>query len=191
MQLVDRSSVKTWLDKPYGRDGYVMRYPPWMNFESQARRSNTIQPNDRTWPAKLRPSTNVCLTHSGHASPFNCKKRPRGAPAFALWPCIAVQVMTEGQHRCTQSGYALPCKWWFRDNTSTCNVAMPRCASKAYSMVYSFWPWLSRQSLTKGQHGPKAGKKKRLAKRVFFLVPASWVWWCFITKGLTELYPHS
>ena len=73
----------------------------------------------------------------------------------------------------------LLCKWWPRGNTGKHNLAMPCCASYVleyveYNAVYSFWPWLTGQSLTKGQHRPKAGKKKKTCKAgLFFCFPLS------------------
>ena len=87
----------------------------------------------------------------------------------AMCYSFSVQVMTKRQQQYTQSGHALLCK---------------QCA-----IVYSFWQWLAGQSLTEKQHQPKAGKKKRPVKQVFFSCPR------FTLdvpsgSGLTELYPH-
>ena len=57
-----------------------------------------------------------------------------GATAFALWPCLAVQVMT-------------------RRNTGAHNLAMPRLASddSGATPVHTIWPCLAVQAML-GKH---------------------------------------
>ena len=54
-------------------------------------------------------------------------------------------------------------------------------------MVYSFWPWLAGQSLTKGSTGRRPVRKNRPADRVLFLL-SPLCSRCFIRKWVN---PHS
>ena len=116
------------------------------------------------------------------ATPYNTRPYLRG------WTVKASNVLTEWQHQYTQSGHTSLCK---------------QCA-----IDYTFWPWLSGQSLTEvsrvysfhgllGSHWPKGStgqrlvRKKRPEKHFFFFF-----WFplrignASSRSGLTKLCPH-
>ena len=59
-------------------------------------------------------------------------------PACSLWPCLAVQVMTEGKHLQTQSGHALLCK----QRLSTID------GTWQFNLAIFFWWCFTRRGLT-------------------------------------------
>ena len=90
------------------------------------------------------------------------------APAFSFWPWMRIEtfvcgakqdfVQTFGVQSKTVYSFwpCLACKWWPRGSTSMSTQSghaslCKHCARGGYSIVYSIWPWLAGQALTKGQ----------------------------------------
>ena len=81
-----------------------------------------------------------------------------------------------------QADHASPVKWCLKEK-----VLLGKWSAIAMLELQSirFAGW----ALTERQHRPKAGKKKRPAKRVFFFWFPLRKWWCFITKWVNRLFP--
>ena len=75
---------------------YVIQYRRGRTPKSQTWQSETIKPNNRRNMAKSCCAQDVQLNL---AMPRLASNDRGPAPAFSFWPCLAVQVMTKGQHR--------------------------------------------------------------------------------------------
>ena len=126
--------------------------------------------------------------------------------AHSIWPCLAMQLMTKGQHLHPQSDNALLCNWWPRGNTCTLNLghaslcnwwprgntgilnlAMPCCASadQGATSAYSIWPCLAVQAMTERWHHTQSGMPRCVTDNRGATLAYS-IWPCLAVQEMTE-----